>query len=238
MKRKTSILWKTSICRKIPILLSAGIFGLQITGCGAVTDELIYGTETVLQGSDGYREFTGEDVHSPLIVFPDKEIESISEEFYYEFRDEIFSPVCQIYLKKEYNADEFTKEKERLAAEQLSYAGQTNQLYFDKDNFSSEAYVALADWSDRYEYAIIMEDASTILYVYLENITRDDLHMDETYLPAYFQDNNQSESTEESMTAEHRSFYAFKIGSQYVDCMDLADGPFAFDSIETDGKEK
>ena len=117
--------------------------------------------------------------------------------------------------------DEFSKEIERLAAEQLSYAGQTNQLYFDKDNFSSEAYVALADWSDRYEYAIIMEDASTILYVYLENMTRDDLHMDETYLPAYFQDNNQSESTEESMTAEHRSFYAFKIGSQYVDCMDL-----------------
>lgn len=117
--------------------------------------------------------------------------------------------------------DEFSKEIERLAAEQLSYAGQTNQLYFDKDNFSSEAYVALADWSDRYEYAIIMEDASTILYVYLENITRDDLHMDETYLPAYFQDNNQSESTEESMAAEHRSFYAFKIGSQYVDCMDL-----------------
>ena len=99
--------------------------------------------------------------------------------------------------------------------------GQTNQLYFDKDSFSSEAYVALADWSDKYEYAIIMEDASTILYVYLENITRDDLHMEETYLPAYFQDNNQSESTEESMTAEHRSFYAFKIGSQYVDCMDL-----------------
>ncbi|HIW81017.1 MAG TPA: hypothetical protein H9742_05715 [Candidatus Acetatifactor stercoripullorum] len=123
--------------------------------------------------------------------------------------------------------NEFTKEKERLAAEQLSYAGQTNQLYFDKDNFSSEAYVALADWSDRYEYAIIMEDASTILYVYLENMTRDDLHMEETYLPAYFQDNNQPESTEESMTAEHRSFYAFKIGSQYVDCMDLADGPFA-----------
>lgn len=146
----------------------------------AVTDELIYGTETVLQGSDGYREFTGED-----------------------------------------NADEFTKEMERLAAEQLSYVGQTNQLYFDKDNFSSEAYVALADWSDKYEYAIIMEDTSTILYVYLENITRDDLHMEETYLPAYFQDNNQSESTEESMTAEHRSFYAFKIGSQYVDCMDL-----------------
>ena len=23
------------------------------------------------------------------------------------------------------------------------------------------------------------------------------------------------------MAAEHRSFYAFKIGSQYVDCMDL-----------------
>ena len=34
MKRKTSILWKTSIFRKMLILLSAGIFGMQITGCG------------------------------------------------------------------------------------------------------------------------------------------------------------------------------------------------------------
>ena len=126
--------------KNIIMLLFVGIFCMQITGCAMAADELIHGTETVLQGSDGYREFTGEDVHSPLIVFPDKEIESISEEFYYEFRDEIFSPVCQIYLKKEYNTDEFTKEMERLAAEQLSYAGQTNQLYFDKDNFSSEAY--------------------------------------------------------------------------------------------------
>lgn len=108
--------------KNIIMLLFVGIFCMQITGCAMAADDLIYGTETVLQGSDGYREFTGEDVHSPLIVFPDKEIESISEEFYYEFRDEIFSPVCQIYLKKEYNADEFTKEKERLAAEQLSYA--------------------------------------------------------------------------------------------------------------------
>ena len=53
----------------------------------------IYGTKTILEGSDGYRQFTKKNIHSPLVVFPSKEIDCVSEEFYYEFKDEIFSPV-------------------------------------------------------------------------------------------------------------------------------------------------
>lgn len=184
-------------------------------------DQLLYGTETVLEGSDGYRQFTGEGLRSPLVVFPDKDVPSVSEDFYYEYRDEIFAPVCQVYLKRTYSPEAFSKEKERLSSKQLSYTSQTNQLYFDEEHFVNDAYVALADWIDRYEYALIIDNLNTIVYVYLHNMTRAELYMDEAYLPVYFQDNNVSALTDETMTPEHRSFYAFKIGNQYIECMDL-----------------
>ncbi|MCD7835315.1 MAG: hypothetical protein LUG83_01365, partial [Lachnospiraceae bacterium] len=182
---------------------------------------LFYGKTSELKGNTEYSSLTFEEPHSPLIVFPDKEIQSVSEDFYYQFSDEIFSPVCQIYLKKEYTPEQFINESKRLESEQLNYVGQTNNLYFDENNFYYDAYVALADWSDRYEYALMLNDENTIIYVYLENMTKEDLYMSELYLPLYFKDNNESDSIEESMTEKHRSFYAFKIGNKYVDCMDL-----------------
>ncbi len=198
---------------------------IVVVGIIFILNQLIYGTESVVKGSGEYGRFTGEGVYSPLIVFPEKETEYITEEFYYKYRDEIFSPVCQVYLKREYSHEQFLKEIERLRSEQLTYAGQTNQLYVDEQNFTENvsyiAYVALADWNDKYEYALVMEDTNTIIYVYLHNMTKKNLYMDEAYLPVYFQDNNESESTQENMTATHQSFYAFKFGDKYIDCMDL-----------------
>ena len=208
------------------IFLKVGIFFLILFSILAiigffVVRQFIYGTKTVLKGSGGYSQFTAESVHSPLVVFPNKDEDCILEDFYYEFRDEIFSPVSQIYLKKQYNTNQFQKEIDRLDATQLTYLGQTNSLYFDSDNFSYDAYVALADWSDRYEYALIDKNTNTIIYIYLENMSHNLLYIDETYLPSYFHDNNTSNSTNENISDQHRSFYAFKIGNHFIECMDL-----------------
>lgn len=207
---------------KKKLLALAAIMGAVVVAIVILLAGIIYGRTTIRQGSEGYREFAGEGLSSPLVVFPRKDLESVSEEYYYEFRDEIFSPVCQIYLRREYQPEEFAKEVDRLDSTQLTYADETNRLYLDRDNFSAEAYVALANWTDRYEYALIMEESNTIVYVYLENMTRANLEMDEAYLPAYFKDRDVSDSSAEEMTAECRSYYAFKLGSKYIDCMDLA----------------
>ena len=43
-------------------------------------------------------------------------------------------------------------------------------------------------------------------------------------LPKYFQDNNAGKHQDtDPMTSDYRSFYAFRIGDHYIDCMDLAD---------------
>ena len=48
--------------------------------------------------------------------------------------------------------------------------------------------------------------------------------MQSDYLPKYFQDNNAGKHQDtDPMTSDYRSFYAFRIGDHYIDCMDLAD---------------
>ena len=84
--------------------------------------------------------------------------------------------------------------------------------------------VAMANWIDRYEYAITLDDSNTIIYVYLQNMDAKDIHMQSDYLPKYFQDNNAGKHQDtDPMTSDYRSFYAFRIGDHYIDCMDLAD---------------
>lgn len=48
--------------------------------------------------------------------------------------------------------------------------------------------------------------------------------MQADYLPKFFQDNNAGKHQDtDPMTSDYRSFYAFRIGDHYIDCMDLAD---------------
>ena len=48
--------------------------------------------------------------------------------------------------------------------------------------------------------------------------------MQSDYLPKYFQDNNAGKHHDtDPITADYTSFYPFRIGDHYIDCMDLAD---------------
>ena len=144
--------------------------------------------------------------------------------FYYQTRDEIFAATCQIYLENQYTREQYEAETERLRNLEFSYQDQTNMLYQDEENYCSVAYVAMANWIDRYEYAITLDDSNTIIYVYLQNMDAKDIHMQSDYLPKYFQDNNAGKHQDtDPMTSDYRSFYAFRIGDHYIDCMDLAD---------------
>lgn len=146
------------------------------------------------------------------------------EFFYYQTRDEIFAATCQIYLENQYTREQYEAETERLRNFEFSYQDQTNMLYQDEKNYCSVAYVAMANWTDRYEYAITLDDSNTIIYVYLQNMDAKDIHMQSDYLPKYFQDNNAGKHQDtDPMTSDYRSFYAFRIGDHYIDCMDLAD---------------
>ncbi|MCM1043941.1 MAG: zf-HC2 domain-containing protein [Candidatus Gastranaerophilales bacterium] len=188
----------------------------------ACTHYLIWGSRVTVSGRENYAALDAKGIQSPLAVFPSPELEIESGDFYYRLQDEIFAPVCQIYLKNVYTEETFYKEIERLEALELTYQGQTNRLYVDNEHYADTAYVALANWTDRFEYAIAFENLHTIVYVYLQNMDAADLHMDQLFLPAYFTDNNAVSYPQDSMSEEHRSYYSFKIGNSYIDCMDLA----------------
>lgn len=151
-------------------------------------------------------------------------MDTVSQDFYYQTRDEIFAATCQIYLENQYTREQYEAETDRLRNLEFSYQDQMNMLYQDEENYCSVAYVAMANWIDRYEYAITLDDSNTIIYVYLQNMDAKDIHMQADYLPKYFQDNNAGKHQDtDPMTSDYRSFYAFRIGDHYIDCMDLAD---------------
>ena len=184
----------------------------------------IYGTRITSREGEAYHKLEGKGVYSPLAVFPSADMDTVSQDFYYQTRDEIFAATCQIYLENQYTREQYEAETERLRNLEFSYQDQTNMLYQDEENYCSVAYVAMANWIDRYEYAITLDDSNTIIYVYLQNMDAKDIHMQSDYLPKYFQDNNAGKHQDtDSMTSDYRSFYAFRIGDHYIDCMDLAD---------------
>lgn len=184
----------------------------------------IYGTRITSREGEAYHKLEGKGVYSPLAVFPSADMDTVSQDFYYQTRDEIFAATCQIYLENQYTREQYEAETERLRNLKFSYQDQTNMLYQDEENYCSVAYVAMANWTDRYEYAITLDDSNTIIYVYLQNMDAKDIHMQSDYLPKYFQDNNTGKHQDtDPMTSDYRSFYAFRIGDHYIDCMDLAD---------------
>ena len=184
----------------------------------------IYGTRITSREGEAYHKLEGTGVYSPLAVFPSADMDTVSQDSYYQTRDEIFAATCQIYLENQYTREQYEAETERLRNLEFSYQDQTNMLYQDEKNYCSVAYVAMANWTDRYEYAITLDDSNTIIYVYLQNMDAKDIHMQADYLPKYFQDNNAGKHQDtDPMTADYRSFYAFRIGDHYIDCMDLAD---------------
>ena len=184
----------------------------------------IYGTRITSREGEAYHKLEGTGVYSPLAVFPSADMDTVSQDFYYQTRDEIFAATCQIYLENQYTREQYEAETERLRNLEFSYQDQTNMLYQDEKNYCSVAYVAMANWTDRYEYAITLDDSNTIIYVYLQNMDAKDIHMQSDYLPKYFQDNNAGKHQDtDPMTSDYRSFYAFRIGDHYIDCMDLAD---------------
>lgn len=184
----------------------------------------IYGTRITSREGEAYHKLEGTGVYSPLAVFPSADMDTVSQDFYYQTRDEIFAATCQIYLEINIPGNSMRQKQNVCVIWNFLIRIRRICSIRMKKNYCSVAYVAMANWTDRYEYAITLDDSNTIIYVYLQNMDAKDIHMQADYLPKYFQDNNAGKHQDtDPMTADYRSFYAFRIGDHYIDCMDLAD---------------
>lgn len=109
----------------------------------------IYGIRITSREGEAYHKLEGKGgVYSPLAVFPSADMDTVSQDFYYQTRDEIFAATCQIYLENQYTREQYEAETERLRNLEFSYQDQTNMLYQDEENYCSVAYVAMANWID------------------------------------------------------------------------------------------
>lgn len=210
MKKKS--IWRYAI----------GIISLIIIFLIVVLNRLMWGTTVTSKKGESYHKLETQGIYSPLIVFPSNDVEALSQKYYYQIRDEIFAGTCQIYLENQYTQEQYALEIERLKNLKLSYLDQTNNIYLDQENYCDATYVAMANWTDRFEYAITLEEQNTIIYVYLQNMDEKNIDIDPKYLPQYFHDNNTRVYDDtQNMTEEHRCIYSFLIGKKYIDCMDL-----------------
>lgn len=133
---------------------------------------------------DKYGEFNSYCGYSKLLIFP-KELDEDAKDvsYYYLAKDTFMDPTCEIYLKCTYPEQEFTKEVLRLK----EIAG----IREDKEHFDYPAYVTMYNFSSSYEYALVMEEEKSIVYVNTQGIYPNwflGLRFPKEYLPDNFMD--------------------------------------------------
>lgn len=153
-----------------------------------------------------YGEFENFSGYSQLEVFPEKISEEVKEASYYYYnRDTIFDPTCQIYLKCEYIEPDYLEEIERLEKISVEYNGDKNEIIYDLERFEYPAYVAMYNWSSSYEYAVVMDDVNTIVYVYVQDIRKRKIKFDVNLLPGDYME----DTTYGGDSYENFSIYSF-----------------------------
>lgn len=124
------------------------------------------------------------DGRSELALFPAFAWQETLDYYYYH-KEGIKEPSIQIYLDCTFDEESYAKESKRLEALYTSQDSYVNYVQFDSTHFCVPAYVTIAGHFNCYEYALLPGD-NRIIYVFLQNIDKGDIHFDFTYLPTYY----------------------------------------------------
>ena len=148
----------------------------------------------------GFNGFKG---YSNLDVFPDNiPDDGTDAQYYYEYKDGIFDPYYQIYLKCTYVTPKYFDEVRRLKRIKEDYQGTIQKIRYNTEDFEYPAYVAIYGYDGCYEYALLDEDNQTIMYIFTQWAKSDDIKFEKAYLPHDFM-----------LDTEHTfSIYMFDLG--------------------------
>ena len=110
------------------------------------------------------------DLDSDLSVFPD-EIFADKIEYTADFNPNLFDTDGKMILICTYGDEQFSDEIRRLQAlsKTIEYNEEehTNNVIYDEDSYSYPAYITIDGFGNTYEYALIDQSNSRIVYVYL-----------------------------------------------------------------------
>ncbi len=125
---------------------------------------------------DDYRQWGNYTGISEFAIFPEdlSGCKSINE-YHYQCSSSSILTTLQLYLDCQYTPEGYETEKQRLLNTAKADAGNTL--------FAQPACYTMLFSGTACEYAIFLEKEQRILYISLENISRDEIVFDESYLP-------------------------------------------------------
>lgn len=131
-----------------------------------------------------YTEIFDLQINSGLIIFPEdipKEI--VETDFYYYYRDMLFSPAYEIYLQCTYEPEAYETEIKRLESTYKKYAGTERRLLKDtEEKYNYPVYIAVENHHNSYEYAIITGE-NQITYISNAYREKEEVKFSKDYLP-------------------------------------------------------
>lgn len=126
-------------------------------------------------------------VNTGFIVFPEEISEKVVEtDFYYYYRDMLFSPAYEVYLQCTYEPEEYQAEVKRLENTYKKYAGTERILLKDvQEKYNYPAYIAIENHHNGYEYALLTGE-NQITYISTAYREKGQVKFSKDYLPTDF----------------------------------------------------
>lgn len=157
----------------------------------------------VITNIEEYGKFDGFKGYSNLDIFPEQISDECTDtQYYFEYKDGLFDPYYQIYLRCTYDTPTYSDEVKRLAEIKENYQGTTQRIRYNTIDFKYPAYVAIYGNDSCYEYALLDEASQTIVYIFTQWAKLDDIKFKNAYLPY-----NYMEDTDHTF-----SIYMFDLG--------------------------
>ena len=161
---------------------------LLFSAMGMIT---LFGDEYATNDISEYGMFSGhivkeeEGFFSRLLIFPQTMPESAQiAQYYYFCSNKGLDNTYQIVVKYTLSPEEYAREKQRLSALSMTYRGETRTVHMETEGFAYPAYVTVLGNNYTYEYALTDDATYTIVCIFSQHKSLDEIPVAEAYLPA------------------------------------------------------
>ena len=176
--------------------LMCGLLTVVVLVIGLLSYAIHQPGKTVSEHYENVQEYGMQNYRgiSKLSMFPEKDkIDGTIIDFYYDCEGTALYQNYQIFLKCEYEQQDYNRETERLLELTDETTGLTT-VFSETENEMPCIYAMLYD--EGFEYALLDNDNCVIYYIYLQGIDKRDLYFSEDYLPVAYGQKGLSFETE------------------------------------------
>ena len=179
---KNKLNFSVSFGKKFTLLLSLTALLLSFSGC--YHEEITYDNP-----SDNSKiiDLTEIREKESLEIFPKNIDKNNTDNYYFNWElDFVGSASVEYFCSVKYNKDDYHAEIQRL--ENFKATNTDESLHYDESTFCFPAYVAVLGYYDTNAYALVDENEHTIHYIYISLVRKNQLKLDNAYLPDGYTD--------------------------------------------------